>query len=261
MKKFLVTILFVLTACSLVWCQSGGNVTALSPLYNPPANTLTAACTSTCPVLTVTGNTVGVVTVSGANSALALQLLLSNDGTNFNVPATLTNGAGGVDKLTTITVSGTYYFSLTGMTKLKESVTTLTGTNVIIKVTATNAGTTTFVNPNPPDPCIDSNVAKQTVAVTITTATTTQLVALSAGQKIYPCKFQATFGASTTVSFEYGTGSSCGTGTTSVTGVFTPSTAAEVNVDDLQPTPAGNAYCAVSTGTGGINGQFTFAQR
>jgi hypothetical protein len=113
------------------------------------------------------------------------------------------------------------------------------------------------------DPC--SVAAKASVAVSITTATTTQLVALSTGKKVYVCGFAATFGASSTLALEYGTGTACATGTTALTGVFTPATGGTVVTGNGSATvtggPAGNALCALTTGTGGIFGLLTYVQQ
>jgi hypothetical protein len=100
--------------------------------------------------------------------------------------------------------------------------------------------------------------------VSISTATTTQLVALSAGKKVYVCGFTASFGATTTLGFEYGTGSTCGTGTTALTGVFVPATGAvlALTADGTDfATIASNALCGVSTGTGGIQGVLSYVQQ
>ena len=116
------------------------------------------------------------------------------------------------------------------------------------------------------DPCASRSAVKSSVLVNITSATTTQLVALSGTTKVYACGFNATLGASTSVAFEYGTGSSCGTGTTLLTGALTMgTTGGMVNVGGGEATAitaiAGNALCAVSTGTGGIQGVLTYVQQ
>ena len=110
------------------------------------------------------------------------------------------------------------------------------------------------------DPCQNPNVAKSSVAVAISTATTTQLVAPSGTTAVYGCGFAATFGASTTALFEYGTSSNC-TGTTALTGVMAPATGGVLSLGSARfQTPASQGVCIVSTGTGGINGIFSYAQ-
>ena len=121
-------------------------------------------------------------------------------------------------------------------------------------ITVTNSG----------DPCLNPNVAKSSVSVGISTATTTQLVALSGTKLVYVCGGTLTTGASTTVAFEYGTGSACGTGTTALTGVMAPATGGVLNLggDGTRfAAIAGNALCAVTTGTGGLNGYVQYVQQ
>ena len=112
------------------------------------------------------------------------------------------------------------------------------------------------------DPCFVS--PKSSASVAISTATTTSLVALAAGKSVYVCGFTATVGASSTVQLEYGTGAACVTTQTALTGVMAPATGGIIalNGDGTKVTaPAGNAVCAVSTGTGGINGTINYVQQ
>ena len=119
------------------------------------------------------------------------------------------------------------------------------------------------INPVSQDLCFNS--AKTSVSVAISTATTTQLVALATGKIVHVCGFNASFGATTTAQLEYGTGSTCGTGTTALTGVYAPGTGVILNVGNANSTVtktiASNALCLVSTGTGGINGVLTYVQQ
>src|SRR5882724_2911384 len=72
------------------------------------------------------------------------------------------------------------------------------------------------------DPC--SYAAKSNVAIAITTATTTSLVAISGSTSIYVCGFSVTISqvvtTANTILFEYGTGATCGTGTNVLTGTY-----------------------------------------
>lgn len=127
------------------------------------------------------------------------------------------------------------------------------------------------------DPCQVPGVLKSSVAVNLTTATTTQLVALIANQKIYVCGFVGTIAPSATVAdtlaFEFGTGASCGTGTTLLTGTFgngevpAANTTAPVPITFADPgttfsTPAGTALCALTAGTVvNVQGVLTFVQQ
>jgi len=112
----------------------------------------------------------------------------------------------------------------------------------------------------------------QNVTASITTATTTQVAAGTSGQNLYVfyAGFQSTAtNSSDTVIWEYGTGTNCGTGTTSLWGgqILTPQTAAGLttaafagggrngNGDAVIPAanpyilPAGVSLCVVTAGT------------
>lgn len=72
------------------------------------------------------------------------------------------------------------------------------------------------------DPCLSPQVPKQSVAIGISSATTTQLIALETGKAIYVCgwNFTAVIGTGATYLFQYGTGTTCGTGTVALTGAM-----------------------------------------
>ena len=109
------------------------------------------------------------------------------------------------------------------------------------------------------DPC--QVMPKANVAIAITSATTTSLIAPATGQAIYVCGVNLTMAASTSIQFEYGTGATCGTGTTALSGVIptaqitTPSENATQMV-----TPVTQRLCALTTGTAGIHGYINYVQ-
>lgn len=121
------------------------------------------------------------------------------------------------------------------------------------------------------DPCQTSAITKQSVVINITTATTTSLVAISGNTQIFVCGFAITFGSTVTadtIQFEYGTGATCGTGTTVLTGAFNTNglltgTISYGGSATIFKTIAAQRLCAVSTvGTGpSIQGVLTFVQQ
>jgi hypothetical protein len=128
--------------------------------------------------------------------------------------------------------------------------------------------------PGVTDPCF-TTALKKSVPVNIVTATTTQLIPLVAGQAIYVCGASLTIAPSGTsadsATFEYGTGASCGTGTTALTGAFgagdltTTTGLLPINLPsegtDLTA-PSGNALCLLSAGTTvNIQGVLTYVQQ
>lgn len=125
------------------------------------------------------------------------------------------------------------------------------------------------------DPCLSSGVAKSTAIISITTATTTQLVALSGTTIVYVCSVSMTISqvvtTANTIKFVYGTGASCGTGTADITGAF--GTGGVTAAPPLSLTMgfggtvfkniAANALCATTTigGSAAFVGVLTYVQQ
>jgi hypothetical protein len=104
------------------------------------------------------------------------------------------------------------------------------------------------------------------VAVAITTATTTQIVAVSGTTSIYVCAFHlyAVSGTAPSLSFEYGTSTNC-TGTHALTGTYSAivgELTSGSGLGYLFHTPAGaNGLCIVTGGTTpSVQGFVTYAQ-
>lgn len=106
--------------------------------------------------------------------------------------------------------------------------------------------------------------ADNSVAINISTGTTTTLVALSAGKKIYVTSFDVIAGGTGNITFVYGTGASCGTGTTSLTGAY--NLTAQTGIakgNGLGPVlviPASNALCAITTASVQMSGGLSYTQ-
>lgn len=163
----------------------------------------------------------------------------------------------------TITTNGLYYASTYGASFFRLCGATITNTAVINTFQSAQA-ITSFVPDSSGavpvlDPCLNPSVAKNSTFKDITTATTTSLVALSGTTSIYVCGFLVTLTGSTTadtILFEYGTGATCGTGTTILSPTFNSgiltSGATVVSYENgsgstFKPIPAGNGFCAVTT--------------
>lgn len=106
------------------------------------------------------------------------------------------------------------------------------------------------------DLCQNPNVVKSSAVVNISTATTTELVAASAGKKVYLCSFHTSTGGTTpTIQFKYGTKTTtaCDTGATNLSGAFAPPSATMFSLTGasgtLLSTPAANELCATTGGT------------
>ena len=106
--------------------------------------------------------------------------------------------------------------------------------------------------------------ADSSAAINVSTATTTQLVALSAGRKIYVTEFNFLAAAADNVTFEYGTGTTCGTGTTILTGAYPAGANGGISAGrGLGPVlvvPAGNALCIVTSAATQLSGSVAYSQ-
>lgn len=102
------------------------------------------------------------------------------------------------------------------------------------------------------DDCIQPSRTKQSAAINIATAATTQVIA-AGNSAIQMCGFAATLAASNTFQFVYGSGTNCGTNQVVVSGAFNMGSAGgymDYGGGDgaVVWIPAGNALCVVSTG-------------
>jgi len=122
---------------------------------------------------------------------------------------------------------------------------------------------------NPFDPC--AQFPKQYVGINISSATTTRLVALNANAPIYVCGGVLNqVNGTGSLKLEYGTGATCGTGTTALTGPLYASTVASGTTNVVLTAskttgtyavaPTGTSLCAVSTGTIQQSGWLSYVQ-
>jgi len=106
--------------------------------------------------------------------------------------------------------------------------------------------------------------APASIAINVSTATTTQLVALSGSTKIYVTSFDVIAGGTGNITFVYGTGSSCGTGTTSLTGAYNLTAQAGIakgsGVAAVLVVPAGNALCVTTNASAQMSGSVSYQQ-
>jgi hypothetical protein len=139
------------------------------------------------------------------------------------------------------------------------------------QATKANSVPVTFASDQ--DPC--SYAQKSSVAIAITTATTTSLVPVSGSTAVYVCGFS--FSASNVIttanilSFEYGTSTNCtgthaltgGYGTGSVVAAAPTAYSAGNGSSTVFSAPASNGICAVTTigATGSFEGVLTYVQQ
>jgi hypothetical protein len=102
------------------------------------------------------------------------------------------------------------------------------------------------------------------VAINVSTATTTQLVAISGSTAIYVTSFDVIAGGTGNITFEYGTGTNCGTGTTALTGAYPLTAQAGISkgsgVGTILKVPAGNALCVLTSAAVQMSGSVSYQQ-
>lgn len=102
------------------------------------------------------------------------------------------------------------------------------------------------------------------VPINVSTATTTQLVALSGSTAIYVTSFDVIAGGTGNITFEYGTGTACATGTTALTGAYPLVAQAGISKGDgigtVLKVPAGNALCVLTSAGVQMSGSVSYQQ-
>jgi hypothetical protein len=106
--------------------------------------------------------------------------------------------------------------------------------------------------------------ADKSAPINISTAVTTQLVAASGLRPIYVTHFDVIAGGTGNITFEYGTGTNCGTGTTALTGAYPLVAQAGISAGNgLGPVlavPPGNALCVLTSAVVQMSGSVAYAQ-
>lgn len=102
------------------------------------------------------------------------------------------------------------------------------------------------------------------VAINVSTATTTQLVALSGATLIYVTSYDVIAGGTGNATFVYGTGTNCGTGTTSLTGPYPLTAQAGIakgaGIGTVLRVPSGNALCITTSAAVQYSGSLSYQQ-
>lgn len=112
--------------------------------------------------------------------------------------------------------------------------------------------------------CIAAVQAATSIPINISTATTTQLVALDTTKTIYVTAWNVIAGGTGNFTLVYGSGTACGTGTTSLTGPYPLTAQAGLAPGDgLGPViivPKGKALCATTSANIQHSGSVAYAQ-
>lgn len=108
---------------------------------------------------------------------------------------------------------------------------------------------------------IQADTSKQ---ITMSSATTTEFIALSGSTKIYVTSFDIISAGITNVTLVYGTGTNCGTGTTPLAGLYTLTAQAGIakgsGLGPVLVVPAGNAFCVTNSQAIVIGGSISYTQ-
>ena len=100
--------------------------------------------------------------------------------------------------------------------------------------------------------------------LSMSTATTTQAIALQAGKSIYICGFVVNAGGTTTGRLVQGTGTNCGTGQGNLTPAFSLATGGNVafgnGVGQLLKLTAGSALCVTNSAAIALNVLVSYTQ-
>ena len=100
--------------------------------------------------------------------------------------------------------------------------------------------------------------------LTVSTATTTQIVALAAAKSIYVCGFVINGAGATTAKLVYGTGTNCATGQVSLTPAFTLATGSNIvfggGLGYVMKTIAANALCVTNSAAVAANVLVSYTQ-
>lgn len=170
------------------------------------------------------------------------------------------------------------------MTKKVLSVTLLTAVAVVVLVIAISfpkspanvayaqvgPGSYSIISlQNSGDPCANPNVAKASAAISISSATTTELVPAVTGKTVYVCAYQiSAVGTAPTAKFETGTkvSTACDTNPANSTGALSVPTGTTITSPstglDLFNGAAAGEMCLVSAGTiTSVTGFLTYVQQ
>jgi hypothetical protein len=106
--------------------------------------------------------------------------------------------------------------------------------------------------------------AGASLPINLSTAATTQLVSAVSGKAIYVTAWDVIAAGTTNFTFEYGTGTNCAAGTTTLTGPYSLvaqfGAAKGSGLGPVLVVPAGNALCAVNSATVQVSGSLAYTQ-
>lgn len=232
-----------------------------NPTYIPTAQSPPATYSAPAdPVITTQNLSVVTIRISGTCTGLVAVPQGTNEQVSPNWTALYATPVDSGGTLKSITASGFYRVNSAGFSQVRLHITALTAS-----CTVTLAGTSGSVYAGYSDVCLSPNLTHSGVAIAQATATTAQLVALTAGQTIAVCGFSLTAGG-TSPAFKFvdGGGTACATDQTSLTGSYAPS--ATIGVVNYSPNATafsarvGMALCLTTAATTDVEGVLTYVK-
>ena len=145
-----------------------------------------------------------------------------------------------------------------------NDVVTINGLPLFVSTVGSGAVIPVAVYNSTSAPLSVAGAPNSSVPISISTATTTQLVALSGSTKIYVTAWDVIAAGTGNIQLEYGTGTNCGTGTTALTGSYNLTAQAGIakgnGLAAVLVVPAGNALCALTSAAVGMYGSVSYTQ-
>ena len=239
------------------------------------SGSLNVKVTSGASTIPLTGGSTGVATA--ANQGVAIH---AYNGTTldalrsftFNsVPGWLASASTMYDPVTALNASvnaagssGTNAVAVQGITNgVAVNVAQAAGTNLHVNVD--NSPTVTLSNgtgQNSSGTGQFMSQCDQSVPISVSTAADVQLVALSSGKQIHICAYNFLANGATNVTLEYGTGTNCATGKTSLTGAYPLTAQAGLSAGsgngELAHSATSNALCINNSAAITVAGLVTY---
>lgn len=112
--------------------------------------------------------------------------------------------------------------------------------------------------------CVEAIQASASKAISVAASTTTEIIALVATKSIYITSFDFMSAGTLNATLVYGTGTNCGTGTTSLTGAYPLIAQAGISKGNgagiILVIPVSNALCITTSGASQVSGSVSYAQ-
>lgn len=191
-------------------------------------------------------NSVTPLVGAGATGTGSLRITVAQDATTIAGSAPGTAGTASTNVVTVQGISG-------GVSQPVADSALLSAVNGATPAGSATIGATGY------DPSV---VPVTSASINVSTATTTQIVALSSGKRIYVSGGVVMAGGTGNITFEYGTGTACATGTTVLGGAMPlVANVGFIIPDKTYVVPSGNALCVLTSAAVQYSGTVGYVQK